>query len=922
MQDSKGFIWLASGEGLARYDGFECRIYTNDEQTSKSGSNIMEDKLGRIWYKNFDGYLYYVQNDSLHSLKQNKPIGFLSFGLNHKHLFVFQEKGVDIFDIETLTLKKTIELNLDDVAYGSADSSYFYFFGKSVLYTIDNELKISTNYDLANKGDSILHLHCVNNKVLIFSKLNTRKRCYIYENGKIKDLLSLKDVDQIQGITYADKKYWVLTPKGAYAFSAKNPLLSIPKLYFKNKSISSFIVDKQNNYWFSTTNDGVLLVPDHNAISYSIENYSLNAIVRNTNGFILSTINDEILSSDFLFTKFNLLQKNTANSEVFYLHVDTLSNTAFYVSKFTNTLDLKNNTIIKRENIAVKEICEIDNTYYAHASSGLAGLLAKVQANKNENSIWDSLHIANLNEHNAVYSSLLSNVRAKSVCYNAKKQRIIYATNIGLFAVNTHSIKEILQNEKSFYSSKVCSYNDSIYTLSTKGNLYLLSENDTFIPLNNSLNIAENTIKKIKCSANYLFIFTEDKLLTYNFLNKKTKSIDVNLSKHEINDVMAYNHTFYLVTSKAIITIPINRQQSKSVDSQFVINGIWANDFALSSAKSNTLSHNNNTIEINYSILNFGTSIPPELHYKINNSTWIKTSTDSRSLRFPALAPGEYSIDFMLNDVHYNKQVQFIILPPFWQQWHFIFFSFLLLLSIAFVYYKWQVSILQKRNKLLTEKILLEQSLSKSILTAIKSQMNPHFFYNALNTIQSYIFTNDKRNASNYLSKFSKLTRMILEMSEKESIYVQEEINALKLYLELEKMRFESDFTYSIEISKNLDIELVKIPSMILQPYVENAVKHGLLHKKGEKNLLIKFEREANFLKVNIDDNGIGRKRSEELNKIKTDKHESFATKANEKRLEILNRGNANKVSLQIIDKADENNNPSGTCVIILIPVS
>ncbi len=199
--------------------------------------------------------------------------------------------------------------------------------------------------------------------------------------------------------------------------------------------------------------------------------------------------------------------------------------------------------------------------------------------------------------------------------------------------------------------------------------------------------------------------------------------------------------------------------------------------------------------------------------------------------------------------------------------------------------------------------------------------MNPHVFYNALNTIQSFLFTNDKRNASNYLSKFSKLTRMILEMSGQETIKLQEEIEALKLYLELEKMRFDEDFNFDITISELVDLEMTKIPSMLIQPYVENAVKHGLLHLEGDKYLSIQFTLDGKDLKVTITDNGVGRKKAESFKKLKSDVHKSYATQANLKRLELLNRGNRKQKPIEITDIL-QNDVCCGTQVILYIPIS
>jgi LytS/YehU family sensor histidine kinase len=200
--------------------------------------------------------------------------------------------------------------------------------------------------------------------------------------------------------------------------------------------------------------------------------------------------------------------------------------------------------------------------------------------------------------------------------------------------------------------------------------------------------------------------------------------------------------------------------------------------------------------------------------------------------------------------------------------------------------------------------------------------MNPHFFYNALNTIQSYILSNDKKQAVNYLSKFSLLTRTILEMSEKEYISVADEIKTINLYLEIEKARFNDDFEYDILCEKYSDLEHQKIPSMLLQPYIENAIKHGLLHKVGIKKLIVSFVKNKKTLKIKIDDNGIGRQKSGELNSIKNRKHNSFATEAMQNRIDLLNKNKSKKITINYIDKLNQSQQSLGTTVVIEIPIN
>ncbi len=212
---------------------------------------------------------------------------------------------------------------------------------------------------------------------------------------------------------------------------------------------------------------------------------------------------------------------------------------------------------------------------------------------------------------------------------------------------------------------------------------------------------------------------------------------------------------------------------------------------------------------------------------------------------------------------------------------------------------------------------------TQSELTALKSQMNPHFIFNALNSIQELYTIGDKKMANEQMGNFAQLTRKILDVSGKQKIELAEEIEILTKYLELECMRFENDFSYKIHLSDNLDEDYTTLPPMLIQPYVENSIKHGLLHKKGSKQLDIYFEldEDANVLKCSVDDNGIGRQASASLHKNRSASHVSFSTSATEKRLRLLNQGKEEIIAVQFEDKEDESGNTSGTRVIIQIPV-
>lgn len=210
--------------------------------------------------------------------------------------------------------------------------------------------------------------------------------------------------------------------------------------------------------------------------------------------------------------------------------------------------------------------------------------------------------------------------------------------------------------------------------------------------------------------------------------------------------------------------------------------------------------------------------------------------------------------------------------------------------------------------------IVAEKKASESELKAIKAQMNPHFFFNALNTIQSFIATNETDEATNYLNKFSKLTRMILEMTDKSWISIEEELRMQSLYLDLQKVRL-SDFDFQIEMQQK-NLNHVTIPTMLLQPYIENAIIHGLAHKLGQKKLLLEFSIENSQLKILMKDNGVGLTKAAEINLKNKNKNTSFATKATLQRLEIINRNDC-KIAVETDELFDKNEQSQGTEVKI-----
>lgn len=215
-----------------------------------------------------------------------------------------------------------------------------------------------------------------------------------------------------------------------------------------------------------------------------------------------------------------------------------------------------------------------------------------------------------------------------------------------------------------------------------------------------------------------------------------------------------------------------------------------------------------------------------------------------------------------------------------------------------------------------------DQQLAQIQMTALRAQMNPHFIFNCLNSIQLYTTNNNAAKASDYLNRFSQLIRLVLENSRSERVPLGNELEALRLYLEMEAMRFKDKLRFTVEMDKELDADLIEIPPLLLQPYVENAIWHGLMHKPEGGHVHVKVEPiQTDGLRITITDDGIGRAKAAELKSKSATRHKSFGMKVTGERIALINRLYQTQTQVQVHDLVDDTGQPGGTEVVLEIPI-
>jgi ligand-binding sensor domain-containing protein len=327
-----------------------------------------------------------------------------------------------------------------------------------------------------------------------------------------------------------------------------------------------------------------------------------------------------------------------------------------------------------------------------------------------------------------------------------------------------------------------------------------------------------------------------------------------------------------------------------------------------------------NSITLNYRAITF---IYPELmsfSYRLHeNEAWI--STPNKSLVFTDLKPGDYRLELKVKKYNTGFSapliINFRILLPWWRSPWFYVSLFISCLGLIYLLLKQQLS----KQK---QKALITLELAELKMKALQAQLNPHFISNALNTIQYFILKQDEIAANNYLGQFTDLTRLFLEVSRNRYVSLETELELLKNYLSLEKLRFENKFDYSIDLDPSIDIHSTFIPGLLVQPFVENSINHGIVYlpKKRMGLVTIRVRKSKDLISITINDNGIGREKAKELKKRLAKSYRSHSSQILDELRQAYNQIPGCFVHIETFDKENDENGSMGTCVYIKVKIS
>ena len=342
-----------------------------------------------------------------------------------------------------------------------------------------------------------------------------------------------------------------------------------------------------------------------------------------------------------------------------------------------------------------------------------------------------------------------------------------------------------------------------------------------------------------------------------------------------------------------------------------------------------TLAPHEREVVIEFDAINFNEPATTDFQYRVRglDDTWRRPG-EQRYISLNNLRAGDYTLELKAINAYggqssHYKSLRIEVTPLLHQRWWFRIALLVVIAAAATAAYRFLQNRVRRREEAeRKERVLLgvQKEIAESKLTALQAQMNPHFIFNSLNSINWYILKNKQAEASLYLTKFSKLVRLILDNSRDLSIPLDRELEALRLYLDLEAMRFDHKFEFEIQTDDEIDLEEVMIPPLILQPFVENAIWHGLMHKEDRGHLLIQIYPENGHLKCIVQDNGIGRRAAQQMKLQSRDPHESKGMKLTTDRVKLLHQNYLKEDMIRIIDLVNDRGEAAGTRVEVILP--
>ncbi len=921
-KDKNGFIWLGTDRGVCKFDGKTFKVYTVKEGLPENTIlEVKEDKLGRIWCRSFSGLFTIIDRDSIYAAKINEEIKRLTIGtqlyqfeLDDSLNIYFATRNNGLIYKSPLPYNNVnqLQLPLNNLSFFQINASKHIMSYNMILKSKIKDLK--TTVALKNEifTNTIIKANIVQN---YFLRYVFTSKFLVFSTHESIQAISLQTKKVIsKRLPFVVSSMTLLSDSTTFigGFNGELAVYNFNKNTYKvidkfPSSISNIYYEK-NTYWISTLRNGIYYVPNINYKVLYVDSEPLISMlpVSNDSLYLLNANAEiELINNE----KVKKIEKgNELKTLMYWQRFDhsqkefiPLVGSSNYIIKRTTKEKIKFNVDNGHNWNQTEFVVPIDSLIYASNYGGLRvfnqkgkGIKSTIPINGRATCMFGNKSILYIGALNGIYK-LDNNKSVPLDTHSFFKNRVTAIDKIGadtlVIATQTSGI--------------------GIYNLITK-----------------TLSIINNNVGLDRLIIQYVFVDDESKIwiatqksIHVLKLNSKNEYelldvVDLNLGDLSIKEVRTLNKQVYILVGNQVVNIAENLIQYNSQPYPIVLNKLMINgkNRDLTNLAANDLLPNENNLLINFQLLSFTQNHEIEYRYKLNNEAWVYTSNNELQLASFPSATYTLSIQGRLRNGAWSNMIpiNFTIGNSFYKTWWFV--SLLVIGSTVLLYYLLSFYFKRKFRKRLKE-FELKRELESARLMASKSQMNPHFIFNALNSIQNFVIKSDKMQAYQYLTDFSTLIRNYLEYSNKDYVKLDKEIELINTYIKIEQLRI--PFQYELHLLGNLKASNEYIFTLLLQPCLENAIWHGLNHKTGDKKISVIIKKTNNLIEISITDNGIGRAQSAIINANRINKPSSVATNNMLSRINSLKLLHKNDIKIKILDNFDENATAIGTTVLI-----
>lgn len=932
FQDSKGFIWIGTKGGLCRFDGMEFDDFgLEDGLTSRIICNISEGSDGKIYvlcdhgFSVFDGTGFkaypfpdhirvYMNNNSVaHGINGNI---FISGNVSKKwYLLKFSKDKYTDARID-FVLPDTIKVN--DIIFDDNDSTY-------ILGTLNSGIYVCKNNNSLNILSNLRGVHLVNKQAgqLIFTGR--------YENSKVGKLyrISLSDKDNVFTIMdsinkptlYLGKNHffssgfggkyfkeydngkiikfhkqflrpnatlldregnlWIGTEIGLYRLQSR-AFLNYTEKSGINDYVWSIVEDRKGDILFASFLDGLAIYYGKSFKKYD-KSFFHKGFYR---GAILSRSRNVLLPTSWGITIYDgksfKRMENIPHTPVLYLYEDTVRNRLLISSSTYGLLIREKDGKVRKYKISPGPINEYISTINMDTLGrywigGFYGM-----------TIIEGDSLIKLPTDEFPYG------KGAIASYRDSHGNLWFGTTSGLYLYDYKHFRKVGGDQiKTYIMSLAGMAGNKLFIGMVKG-MGILDLNSFYSRGKEDIMLFDHTNGFLGEECKQNGVYTDSKGYTWVATSDRVVRVDPGRIKNNSSKPLIYIKSVRTLSGErdTVVKLPldtVSRLRWFQKDLQFDYHALYL-------------------------------KVPERVRYayklKGYDKEWSQP-TKARYAHYTNLKPGTY--EFLVKACNENgvwsenpASFTFSIIPAFWQTQSFLILMNVITLLLAGYIIR---DILKRKRRKKEERDTIDKQLAEMKLLTIRNQMDPHFTFNAINSLGTLIYTEAKEDAYDYLVKFSDLIRKTLESSNNIAQPLERELDFVREYLDLQKYRFKNKFEYSIHIDSDIDLQVL-IPRMIIETHVENSLKHGLIHLDKKGLIKVEVTKEDGDLVIKITDNGIGRQRSRKYGSNST----RIGLKVTEQFYTLINKYNKEKITRQIIDLYDVSGNPAGTKVIIRIP--